>query len=124
VLEIADYPTGRPIAMDISEERHGTIQVLRPAGRIDNDTSPAFQDRLLAAIDAGTAALVDFSGVEFISSAGLAALMTAAKQAKSKSGRIAVAALRPVVQEIFAISRFARVVPVYGTVDEAVAALQ
>ena len=110
--------------MDINEELQGKIQVLRPAGRIDNDTSPAFQDRLLAAIDAGMAALVDFSSVEFISSAGLAALMTAAKQAKAKNGRIAVAALRPLVQEIFAISRFSRVVPVYGTADEAAAALQ
>ena len=55
---------------------------------------------------------------------GLAVLMSAAKQAKARNGRLAVAALRPVVQEIFAISRFSRVVPVYGTSAEGVAALQ
>ena len=110
--------------MDISEEHQGAIHVLRPSGRIDNDTSLAFQDKLLAAVDAGPAVLVELSGVEFISSAGLAALMTAAKQAKAKNARLAVAALRPIVQEIFAISRFSRVVPVYGTAAEAVAGLQ
>jgi anti-anti-sigma factor len=92
-------------------------------GRIDNDTSLSFQERLLLALDAG-AALVDFAGVEFISSAGLAALMTASKQAKAQKCRIAVAGLRPLVQEIFAISRFSRVVPVYGTTDEGLAALR
>jgi anti-anti-sigma factor len=109
--------------MDIAEERHGHIIVLRPSGRIDNDTSAAFQDRLLKTLEVG-AALVDFSLVEFISSAGLAALMTAAKQAKAKNSRVAVAALSPIVQEIFTISRFARVVPVLGTVAEGIAALR
>ena len=110
--------------MEIGEEKQGGVVILRPAGRIDNDTSLSFQERLLGALDAGAAALVDFAGVEFISSAGLAALMTAAKHAKAKNGRIAVAGLRPMVQEIFAISRFSRVVPVYGTVAEGVAALR
>jgi anti-anti-sigma factor len=110
--------------MIVSEERSGNVVILRPVGRIDNDSSPAFQDKVLACVRAGTAALVDFSGVEFISSAGLAVLMTAAKQAKAMNARIAVAALRPVVQEIFTISRFARVVPVFGTPAEGVAALQ
>ena len=110
--------------MDINEDRAGGVMVLRPMGRIDNDTSRQFHARLAACVDAGTAALVDFSGVDFISSAGLAVLMSVAKQAKARSGRIAVAALRPVVEEIFTISRFSRVVPVYATAAEAVAALQ
>jgi anti-sigma B factor antagonist len=109
--------------MDISEERDAGIVVLRPVGRIDNETSLAFQERLLAVLPQG-ATLVNFSDVEFISSAGLAALMTAAKQAKATSARLACAELNAVVQEIFAISRFARVVPVFGTAAEGVAALK
>jgi anti-anti-sigma factor len=109
--------------MDISERRDAGVIVLRPSGRIDNDTSLAFQDRLLQVIAEGTT-LVDFTAVEFISSAGLAALMTAAKQAKAANIRIACAGLNSVVQEIFSISRFARVVPVYGTAAEGIAALK
>lgn len=110
--------------MVITEERDGSVVILRPVGRIDNDSSLLFQDKVLACVQVGTPTLVDFAGVEFISSAGLAVLMTAAKQAKAKNGRIAVAALRPLVQEIFTISRFSRVVTVYGTPAEGVAALQ
>jgi anti-anti-sigma factor len=120
--QIAEDRAGRT-GMEIGEERQEGVTVLRPVGRIDNDTSLSFQERLLLALDAG-AALVDFAGVEFISSAGLAALMTASKQAKAQKCRIAVAGLRPLVQEIFAISRFSRVVPVYGTTDEGLAALR
>ena len=78
--------------MEMGEDKQGGIVILRPVGRIDNETCVGFQEQLLRALN-GASALVDFTGVEFISSAGLAALMTAAKQAKAKNGRIAVAAL-------------------------------
>jgi anti-anti-sigma factor len=110
--------------MEIAERLEGRVVVLRPVGRIDNDTSTDFHAKVIACLEAGSSALVDFDAVEFISSAGLAALMAAAKLAKAKNGRIGVAALRPVVQEIFAISRFARVVQVYNTVADGIAALQ
>ena len=111
--------------MEIAERRQSGVVVLSPEGRIDNDTSPAFQSRLLVAVGAaGAAVLVDLAGVEYMSSAGLRALMSGARQSKANNGRLAVTGLRPVVKEIFAISRFARVVPVYGTATEGVAALK
>jgi anti-anti-sigma factor len=112
-------------SVEIGERREGDILILLPAGRIDNDTSAAFQARLLAALASPAAAvLVDFSGVEYISSAGLRALMMGSRQAKAVKGRLAVAALGPVVKEIFEISRFSLVVQVYETSAEALAALR
>ncbi len=110
--------------MIVNQDHDGGVAILRPVGRIDNASSAAFQDVVLASLQPGTALLIDLAGVEFISSAGLAVLMMAAKQAKAGSGRIAVAALRPIVQEIFTISRFSRVVPVYGNAADGVAALR
>lgn len=110
--------------MEIGERRDGDILILSPAGRIDNETSPAFQARLLAALIPGAAVLVDFSGVEYVSSAGLRALMMGSKQSKAANGRLAVAALGPVVKEIFEISRFSLVVPVFDTPADALAALR
>ena len=110
--------------MEIGERRDGDILVLSPAGRIDNDTSSDFQTRLLAALVPGAAVVVDFSRVEYISSAGLRALMMGSKQAKATKGRLAVAALGSVVKEIFEISRFALVVQVFDTPADALAALR
>ena len=110
--------------MDIGERRQANILVLVPVGRIDNLTSAVFQARLLAAVTSSSAdVVVDFSGVEYISSAGLRALMTASRQ-KPKDRRLAVACLHTVVREIFAISRFSHVVPVFATVEEASTAWQ
>jgi anti-anti-sigma factor len=110
--------------VEIGERRDGNILVLQPVGRIDNDTSPDFQSRLLSGLTAGATVLVDFSAVEYISSAGLRALMMGSKQAKASKGRLAVAALGPVVKEIFEISRFSMVVEVFGTTADALAALR
>ena len=105
--------------MEIGEQSVGRLLVLRPVGRLDNTTSLEFQTRLLAAVEAGSAGIVvDFSAVDYISSAGLRALMTAAK-VKPKSLHLAAIGLNPVVREIFTISRFHHVVPVLGSVDEA-----
>ena|SRR5277367_6651033 len=110
--------------MEISEQRRGDIIVLIPTGRINNDTSTSFQPKLLESVASpGSKVLIDFSSVEYISSAGLRALMMASKQSKAINGRLAVAGLTPMVKEIFAISRFSMVVQVFETTDEAIKAL-
>ena len=79
--------------MEIGERRYGDILVLRPVGRIDNLTSAEFQARLLGAAASGTDdILVDLAEVDYISSAGLRALMVASR-AKPKEARLAVASL-------------------------------
>ena len=113
------------LAVEISEQRNGDVVVLGPIGRIDNDTSPDFQAKLLNSVGSdGARVLVNLSGVDYISSAGLRALMMASKQSKATEGKLAVAALGPVVQEIFTISRFALVVQVFDTPGEAIEALR
>lgn len=110
--------------MEISEQRQGDIIVLIPVGRINNDTSATSQPKLLDSVgSAGSKVLIDFSRVEYISSAGLRALMMASKQSKATNGRLAVAGLTPMVKEIFAISRFSLVVQVFDTMAEAIKAL-
>jgi len=48
--------------------------------------------------------------------------MLAAKQARASGGTVMVAALQPVVREIFQISRFDKVIPCHPGVAEALAA--
>ncbi|MDP1524495.1 MAG: STAS domain-containing protein [Rhodocyclaceae bacterium] len=113
--------------MELVEHLQGSTKVVKVTGRIDQTTTNAFQEMLAPWLDsckAGDAPVVlDFSGVDYISSVGLRVLMLAAKQVKSQQGRIAIAALTPVVAEVFQISRFNMVFPVHPSVDAAVAAL-
>ena len=107
--------------MEIGESHLGGIIVLSPQGRIDGNSAPDFQARLLRALQAGgEGVIVDLAAVDYISSAGLRSLMAATRQRKET--RLAVASLSPVVQEIFTIARFRHVLPIFASPDEAVAA--
>jgi anti-anti-sigma factor len=99
--------------MRIVERREGNVIVLTPVGRVDNETSSVFQAKLTEVILPGMMLVIDMAGVEFISSAGLAALMTALEKAKAADSGVAVASLRPIVQEIFSISRLSSRVPLF-----------
>jgi len=109
--------------MQVSQQRYGDVRVVALSGRIDNTTSEMFRTDLgphVAECRVGGDRLVlDFSGVEYISSVGLRVLMLAARQSREQGGTIAIAALQPVVREIFEISRFNVVFPCYGTLREA-----
>ena len=108
--------------LEIGVRRQAGLLVLAPVGRIDNLASAKFQRRLLGAVKSGAAdVVVDFSGVDYISSCGLHALLTASRQ-MSKERRLALARLNTVVHEIFTISRFTHLVPIFATVEEALAA--
>ena len=108
--------------MNIDESLLGDIRVVRPSGRLDGATSAEFQARLQQAVSGATAGvIVDFAQVEYISSAGLRVLVAAARQRQDCA--LAVAALQPIVQEIFRIARFQLVMPIFATVAEAAGAV-
>lgn len=113
--------------MELVEHMNGAVKVAKVSGRIDQGTAAQFQELLaplLVQVKAGAAPLLlDFSGVDYISSVGLRVLMLAAKQVKVQQGKIAIAALTPVVAEVFQISRFHLVFPVHPDVATAVTSL-
>ena len=114
--------------MELNTRRVGNTIVASPSGRIDHATADPFSQALgthVAQCAAGGPAIVlDMSGVDYISSVGLRALMVAAKQVKTQGGRIAVAALTPMVREVFQISRFHLVFDLFDEVDAALDSLQ
>lgn len=111
--------------MELPVTRHGDVAVLHVAGRLDLSLADAFRAALVPHLDAcipgGDPIVLDLAGVDYISSAGLRVLMLAARQTKAQGGAVAVAALQPVVREIFEIAKFTLVFPCFGTVAEALA---
>lgn len=93
--------------MTISESRNGGILVLAPAGRVDSTTASMLEQALLGAIEAGEKRLaVDFAGVDYISSAGLRALLVAARKMKDAKGAWALCALSEPVRQVFDLAGF------------------
>lgn len=113
--------------MRLDHARFADVVVLSPVGRVDHATAEELEQGLaphLARCATGQDHLVlDFSGVDYISSAGLRVLMLAAKRAKAQGGFLAVAAVQPTVREILEISKFTLLLRVMPTVRDAVAAV-
>ena len=111
--------------MQLASRQYGNIVVVAPSGRIDHTAAAPFEQALTPFLgDAAAAGLVlDFAGVEYISSVGLRVLMIAARKMRGRRARIAVAGLQPVVAEIFSISRFNTVLEVFPMLRDALAAL-
>lgn len=109
--------------MEMSNQTLGNAMIVSPTGRIDQSSADAFQSALVPHLAGctknGTPLVLDFSGIEYISSVGLRVLMLAARQVKAQHGRIAIAALQPVVKEIFEISRFNLVLKIFDSVKAA-----
>jgi len=109
--------------MNLSDTKFGDAVLATVSGRIDLANADEFKNALAGAQAKGKGALVlDMSGVEYISSAGLRALMIVFKQGKAEGKPFAIAALAPLVKEIFTISRFNLVFPLYETVRDALQA--
>jgi anti-anti-sigma factor len=113
--------------MNVTSRRFANAVVVLAAGRLDQDTCEAFRSDLLKYVEEaahdGGAIVLDLSSLEYVSSAGLRCFMLASRQAKAQHGRIFVAALQPMVAEIFQISHFNLVFQVFPTVREAVSAV-
>lgn len=108
------------------QSRHfANVAVAIPAGRLDQSTADDFERSLLPLAENAASAvlIVDFTGVDYISSMGLRVLMLAAKATRARKARIAVASLQPIVGEIFAISRFDSVFEMFPSLRDALAAM-
>jgi anti-anti-sigma factor len=106
--------------MEIDTRKTKNALVLTVAGRLDAVTSPEFEKRLSEVISQGeTALVIAFSGVEYISSAGLRSILAAAKMLKQKRGTIVFTGLRGSVEEVFKISGFWSLFKVFDSEEAA-----
>jgi len=109
--------------VEFSSQRLVDVFVAAPVGQIDHPNAERLKQALAPILEAAAAnqqsLVLDFAGVEYISSMGLRVLLMAAKQLRAQNARVAVAALQPVVMEIFDIARFNHVLEVFPSVRSA-----
>lgn len=111
-------------AMEISKRQQGEAWIVAIAGNLDSATSPRAQQELEAILAGGGRKLaVDFSSLDYISSAGLRVLLGIAKQLGAKGGALRTFGLNQTVREVFDISGFSMILPVFSSEAEALKAL-
>jgi len=110
--------------MELAEETHGSVVVTIARGRLDGSTSEMFGgwlERFLSVPEPRI--VIDFAGIEFLTSAGLRVILTAMKRVRTANGILAICSVQANVQEVLEITGFAGLLRQHSTRAEAIAAL-
>jgi anti-anti-sigma factor len=103
----------------------GGVTVIAPAGPIDVSRALELRDVLAAhVVDAGRRILVDLSGVTLVDSSGVGIFVTAHRQAEAAGSSFALAGAPGPVGRVFELTRTNKLLRIYTTVDEGLAALR
>lgn len=107
--------------MKITSNTSGDYLVASVDGRLDSATAAELEKYCSSLIDGGTIKIVlNLEKVEYISSSGLRVVLASAKKASAAGGKLALCCLTGLVLEVFRISSFDSILPIYPDADAAV----
>ncbi|MDO4467789.1 MAG: STAS domain-containing protein [Bacillota bacterium] len=91
--------------MEIIKTLNGENLTIKLIGRLDTTTSPSLEKELQNSIEGITKLVIDFSKLDYISSAGLRILL-AAQKIMNKQGEMIVLNPNETINEVFEITGF------------------
>ncbi len=97
--------------MTINKKANGTALEIALEGRLDTMTAPELEAELNQSLDGVEALTLDFSKLDYISSAGLRVLLSAHKAMSTKGG-MKVKNVNEVVVEVFDVTGFADILDI------------
>lgn len=111
--------------MEISSTQFKHCDVVKVTGRVDSATAPRLAEEFGRLNDSGRYKIImDFSQVEFISSAGLRVLISTLKNCKRYNrGELSLAALPPNIYSVFDLAGFTAIFKIYDDVLSAVGSI-
>ncbi|MBI3258416.1 MAG: STAS domain-containing protein [Ignavibacteriae bacterium] len=107
--------------MEMTERKQDGITVLEVRGRLDSNTASQLEEKLQAIlVEKEQKLLIDFSHLDFISSAGLRVLLWGMKTVRAAKGKLALSSLKTNVKEVFEVSGFNAALPYFMGMEDAV----
>jgi anti-sigma B factor antagonist len=112
------------VEMEVTELDPNLINV-RLAGRLDTPGVDKVELRFTALlVPSGRNAVVDLSGVSFITSMGIRMFISVARGLMARKAKLALYAPQELVNEVFDNASLRDILPICATADEAVAAVR
>lgn len=106
--------------MELAESGNGRYVVLAPSGRFTLVTAPSVKARIDQLVAGGQSRIVvDLSGVDYIDSSGLGALIGALKSTRSASGDLRIAAVGEQVKAVLHLTNIDRILVPFETSEAA-----
>jgi anti-sigma B factor antagonist len=97
--------------MQINCNREAEKLTIAPEGRLDTVTAPALEKKINESLDGVSCLVLDMSGVEYVSSAGLRVILKAQK-IMSHRGKMKLVGVSESVMEVFEITGFSDILDI------------
>ena len=97
--------------MTITRKQNGGTLEIALEGRLDTMTAPELEAELNKSLAGAETLIIDFSKLDYISSAGLRVLLSAHKVMTSKGG-MKVTNVNEIVREVFEVTGFADILDI------------
>jgi len=89
-------------------------------GSLDTETSPELEEKLKEIIDEKTKAVIfDMNELDYISSAGIAAVINTKKELKEKNASFAMLNLKPQIEKVFEVLKILPMFEIFDDMPEA-----
>jgi anti-anti-sigma factor len=106
--------------IELKEDKKGDVLVIKIKGRLDAISSPSAEKKVFECINNGqNKLLLDFSGVTYLSSAGMRMLLSTTKKLKTLSGKLIVCSISQNVMDVLKMSGFDHVLDISQSEGEA-----
>ncbi len=108
--------------MNTDIKHEDSVTIVAVSGSVDALTAPDLARAIVDEIAEGHVYLViDLTGVEFMSSAGLRTLLGAVKESRSQGGDLRIASTNPGIDKVLKMSGFHNIAKVFTSNADAVA---
>ena len=106
--------------LSIETDNTQNISVMKVKGRVDSDTAPEFDNALSKLLNDNRKKIVlDLQGVDFLSSAGLRAMVKALKDAQKSGGDVRLASVSQPIEVILRTVGMMQMFKMFSTSEEA-----
>jgi len=92
--------------MEIAQNKDGGSLTVTVTGCLDTTTSPDLMAVFETGLEGVTALLIDFTNLEYVSSAGFRVLLVAHKKMMAAGGEMTIKGVNPSVREVFDMTGF------------------
>jgi anti-anti-sigma factor len=93
--------------VDVKMEKKGAVLILKMKGRLDAISSPGAEKKVFECINSGEVnLLLDFEGIDYLSSAGMRMLLSTTKKLKGLSGKLVLCNVNQNVMDVLKMSGF------------------
>jgi anti-sigma B factor antagonist len=105
--------------MKIREDKIDSFALLEVSGRVDSENAETLRKFLMDLGQREKRILIDCTGMDYISSTGLGAMLMLLKEINKKGGTLRLFSLSPRIAEVFGISGFDKFFPIFPDLDAA-----